>query len=1149
MNQTTVALTLLLAGAAQAQHIAGSLRGSVNDPSGAPVAAASVSLTNPGTNARLQVATDNSGVFEFLSLTPGTYDVTVEASGFKRYQKTGVSLSANQSLSTGPLTLDLGTLNETVTVSGRMDVVQTASAERSGNINRYLLDNLQSMSRDPLELIAMLPGFSIEGNAFGPIHAPHSMREFSVNGARRNNKNWSIDGIAAMNTTTGQAASVSMNIDAVEQVQVQLANYQAEFGRTAGAGINFITRSGSKDFHGTGYFYIRNEALNANEFFRNRFGQPRALYRYRTQGFTAGGPVTIPKLFNRSRDKLFFFFSESQQPASLPPPLHQLTMPSQAERNGDFSGTVDQAGRLIPVLDPNTRQPFPGNRIPASRINTLGQQLLNFFPQPNTVDPSRRFNYQKTGIPYETPRREEVLKIDYNLSPRFTMYGRFAQDSNDIITDYVSNYSAAGNRLSRPGRNFAFHATQILSPRFVNDITFGYNRLRNDTIPENEAELAKLQKQSNGVTLGQFNKESNPLGLVPNLSFGTVLSGDMTPRIQQVYNTQLMQSYSFVDNLSRIHGPHTLKFGVYWERTTTNDFPQSFYAGLLDFAEDPVNPNRSGHPYANAVLGNFTRYQEVSLRRQNLFRFQNIEWYAQDSWRATKKLTIELGLRMYWHQPEYEAGGFMSTFDPGKFSSSRAPRLYAPFRHPQEGIVAIDPATNQIVPRTLTGAIVPGSGDTANGLAVAGKDGTPRGLQNDRGVHWAPRIGFALDPTGKGDTAIRGGLGFFYDRLAGAVIQPLATNPPAVITPTIYYGNLGTFLNASGVLFPQTLNVMSGRGELPTTMNFSFAVQRRVSSLFVVDVAYVGSLSRHLAENRDYGTTPFGTNFLRANEDPTAPARPLRQTFLRPYIGYDAINVIELSSNSSYHSLQTQVQRRFGRRLNIDASWTWSKTMGYADGDRATRSALLPKWRDYGRLGLDTTHIFNLFSVYEIPNFSSKAGNNKLVKALFDDWKLSTITRFSSGIPFGVSYQVPGVDFTGSTELGRINVVGNPVLPKSERTFSRAFNTNAFAQPAPGVFGVTTAATADYGNAPRDVFRGPGVNNSNLSLTRTIRVHETHRFSLGTELFNAFNHTQFRRVNNVARYNAAGQQTNPQFGEYMSTNGARVIQLWLRYSF
>jgi hypothetical protein len=464
--------------------------------------------------------------------------------------------------------------------------------------------------------------------------------------------------------------------------------------------------------------------------------------------------------------------------------------------------------------------------------------------------------------------------------------------------------------------------------------------------------------------------------------------------------------------------------------------------------------------------------------------------------------------------------------------------------------VARDPGTGTVVSRTLTGAIVPGSGDVANGLAIAGKNGVPLGLQDDRGVHWAPRIGFAYDPTGKGDTAIRGGFGVFYDRLAGANVQPLAQNPPNVVTPTLYYGNMNTFLNASGVLFPQTLNVIARNGELPMAMNFSLGVQRRISSLFVLDVAYVGSLARHLGEARDYNATPFGTNFLRANEDPTAPNRPLRATLLRPYRGYDAINVLELSSNSSYHSMQTQIQRRFGRRFNIDASWTWSKSLGYADGDRGARSMLLGSWRDYGRLGLDTTHVLNLFYIYQLPGLSQFAGGNRIVKGIFDNWRVSGTTRFASGIPFGVPFQGPaGVEYTGSTEQGRINVIANATIPKSERTFSRNFNTEAFALPRPGVFGVTQPQDVDYGNAPRDIFRGPGINNWNLSFTKEIPVRESHRVSFGTELFNAFNHVSFRRVNNTARFDAQGRQTNPQFGEYMSTNGARVIQLWLRYAF
>ncbi|MBI3471040.1 MAG: hypothetical protein HY013_06765, partial [Candidatus Solibacter usitatus] len=518
-------------------------------------------------------------------------------------------------------------------------------------------------------------------------------------------------------------------------------------------------------------------------------------------------------------------------------------------------------------------------------------------------------------------------------------------------------------------------------------------------------------------------------------------------------------------------------------------------------------------------------------------------------WRVSRRLTLDYGMRFYWHQRESEVDRFMSGFDPARFDRSKTVRLYEPFRHPQQGIVARDPLTGAIVSRTLTGAIVPGSGDIGNGLVLGSDGSTPRGLIDNRGLHFAPRLGFAYDPFGKGNTAIRGGFGMFYDRPAGNLIQQFASNPPAVITPTIYYGNLGTLLSSSGVLFPQTVSGIARNGKLPTVMNFSLGVQHRVGSLFLADVAYVGSLARQLIESRDYNTTPFGTNFKRENEDPTNPGRALRATFLRPYRGYDAINILEFTGNSSYHSLQTQLKRRFGNRFNAEAVWTWSKSLTYADNDRGSRSVLLPGWRDYGKAGFDATHTLNVMWTYDVPGLSRHLGGGKGLRHIFDDWHLSGLTHMISGFPFPVTFSQPGADFTGSTEQGRINLIANPILPKSERSFSQHFNTAAFARPTPGVFGVTQPGQVDFGNAPRDVYRSPGIHEWKATAQKDFHLHEKHRMELRGEFYNIFNHAQFRRVNNSAVYNAAGQQINTQFGEYTSGYGPRVIQLGLRYVF
>ncbi|MGH9671821.1 MAG: carboxypeptidase regulatory-like domain-containing protein, partial [Bryobacteraceae bacterium] len=495
----------VLAVPAAAQQISGSISGNVLDPSGAPVAGATVAAINTGTSFKLQTTTNELGFFEFLSKVSGMYDIEVEAKGFKKLRQTGLTLSANQRLSTGPLALELGNVTESVQITGRVDAVQTVSAERSANITRSQIDRIQTMARDPLELVLLLPGVLSPGGTTAAVQLPQSFREFSVQGSRGNNKNFLVDGINALNTVTNQAASITPNIDSVEEVQVQLSNYQAEFGRSAGPAINYITRSGTRDFHGSAYFYIRNEALNATDFFDNKFSRPKPRYRYRTEGFTIGGPAYWPGKFNTDRNKLFFFYAYSEQPVFLPPPLHQLQMPTELERRGDFSQTVNQAGARINIIDPTTAQPFAGNIVPTNRINAFGQQILNFFPVPNTTDSLRRFNFQKTGIQYRQPRTEHTLKMDYNPSTKYTFSGRYIQDSNDIITDYASNFSITNTRLYRPGKNLSMRAVQIFSPHMTNEVLYGYNRLRNNTTPETAADVAKLQRDPNGVRIAQLN--------------------------------------------------------------------------------------------------------------------------------------------------------------------------------------------------------------------------------------------------------------------------------------------------------------------------------------------------------------------------------------------------------------------------------------------------------------------------------------------------------------------------------------------------------------------------------------------------------------------------------------------------------------------
>ena len=332
-------------------------------------------------------------------------------------------------------------------------------------------------------------------------------------------------------------------------------------------------------------------------------------------------------------------------------------------------------------------------------------------------------------------------------------------------------------------------------------------------------------------------------------------------------------------------------------------------------------------------------------------------------------------------------------------------------------------------------------------------------------------------------------------------------------------------------------------------MNYSIGAQRRIGKLFAVDIAYAASLARHLPEVRDYNTLPPAAHFLKANENPVQTGRALADPFLRPYQGYNQILVTEMTSNSSYHSMQLGITRRFGNRLNFDGNYTWSRALNYAANDAGQRSVLLPGGRDYGRADIAANHVANVSYMYLVPGVSRFLGGHKIAGFVLDNWRLSGTTQIMSGYPTGITFNTAAVDTTGSSEVGRVNLTGDLNLPKSERSFSHFFNTGAVTRPTPGVFGVTTAATVDYGNASKDMFNLPGFSYWNASVSKVFKVYETHRFQFSAEFYNFPNHESFRRVFNNATFNAVGTQTNTQFGEYNSGLGARQIQFGLRYDF
>lgn len=1143
MKRLVMPIVLLCAAAAYAQTVSGTISGVVKDPADGVVVGARIELRNEAIGAAREVRTDEAGAYVFPSVQPGTYTLAVEASGFKTYRRTGVSLTSSERIPVD-VQLEIGSTTESIEVKAQGAAVQTLSSERSGVVTSAQLSTLLLKGRDFMGLLRTLPGVVDNNARESPTN--NSLTGLSIQGGRQGTYNLTLDGVTNLDTGSNTGPYFQPSMDAIAEVKILMTNYQAEYGRNSGGSINVVMRSGSRDFHGSGYYFKRNEGLNANSFFNNSFGRPRDRYRYDLFGYTVGGPVYIPKVLERTREKLFFFWSHEIAPQKVPTAITFLSVPSAEERRGDFSRTLEADGRLIPIRDPSTGQPFPGNLMPASRIDANGQAILNLLPQSNTSSPTRQFNYLFQDF-INRPRTVEMLRVDYAVNPSTFFYARgiLSKEKFEGGIGFVgtsANWPQYPAKYDLYGRGFVLNLTKTIGSNRVNELVFGANRGVQNRGPQNDEARLSIQRANRGLRgLSQLNPGVNPLGIVPNATFGGVPNATNLMVEQRFPMVGRNTMWNLTDNFSWVRGGHALKFGVYFEPTSRNARMNANFNGLFNFGRDPNNPLDTNWAWSNALAGNFLSYTESDSHPFARGRFRNLEWYAQDTWRVNRRLTLDFGLRFYIVPPNYTAEDNIAGFVIDRWNARRAPALWQPVRV-GNARVARNPLTGETRPAVFIGALVAGSGDPFNGLVVAAKDREyPRGLYDDRGVHYSPRLGFSLDPSGDGKSAIRGGFGLFYDRVQTDVALQMAENAPLRNNPLMYYERLSTFAQTTGELFPGDLRGLDRKGKLPTVMNWSLGVQRSISFATVVDVAYVGSVARNLMWQRNINQAPYGSNFRPENQDPSNPGRPLPVNFFRPYPGFANITFREFAGTSNYHSMQVQANRRFAQGLQFGLAWTWSKNMNFAEGNFSDVAMYAPlrAW-NYGKGSFDRTHIVNINYTWDIPPLSSR-WNHPAVKAVLDGWQLSGITSFISGAPQGVSLATTdNADLAGGGDGVRPLAIANPVIPKSERSVARFFNTEAFARPPQGSFG----------NAPKDVFRGPGINNWDVSMLKSIPVGwESHRLQFRAEFYNAFNHTQFSDVDSAARFTPEGRQANTRFGQLIGARAPRQIQLSLRYVF
>lgn len=1152
------ALLLGVAVTVFSQNISGGLSGTVVDSLAAPFAGTTVTVSNETTGFVRSTTTNVEGFFSFPDLTPGTFTLTITAPGFKKYAQSGIAVGSGEQRSLQTITLQIGDTTESVTVTAESVPVQLGSSERGSNLTQEEIQNMALRGRDVMDAIGLLPGV-VDTDDSRESSQPDSIGSIYILGGRSNQKNMTIDGVTNLDTGSNGSVHTMPSMDSIGEVKVLMSNYAAEYGRNSGGTITVITRGGQKRFNGSAGWYHRHESYTANTFFNNEAGLPRPLYRYNSFSYTYAGPIYIPKKFNRSREKLFFFWSQEFQHKNDNPGVRKVNVPTELERNGDFSQSfeINQAFRApeqrtpILVRDPMNRDAngnsiqFPGNVIPKSRFSPIGQKILALFPLPNFVDPvpTRRYDWNylsQRSAPY--PRHTETVRVDYSPRANLQTYVRFSNNGDRLRSPYGEwvhgsvNFPLTDIEFRRPGRGGTVHTTFTVSPTLFSQTIFG---LSQNKLYFHPADPQAVSREATGILVPQFNPGLNPAGIIPNMTFGGGVGNPVNASMSDgipYYNSNTI--FSLVENLSKVHGTHVFKFGVYLERTRKDQSANAATRGRIAFDRTGSNPLDTNHPFANALLGIYRDYSEATARPQGHYRFTNLEWYFQDAWRVRPRLLLDYGVRFYHDMPQYDARLQLATFVPSMWDPKQAPVLLMPALDQNRKKMARDPITGRYYPEGLIGTFLPGSGNPANGMVLGGRNGWPRGMYSIPPLSLAPRVGFAWDPFGRGRTAVRGGVGVFYDRIQGNPTMNLLSNPPTIFTPTVYYGTLENLKDVSsgGVLAPSGITSLIGHVRMPTVYNYSFGLQQQIGRDLMIDASYVGSFSRHLPFRTNINPVPVGaqhSEYWAAHPEAKDPTRnnSLPDNFLRPYQGYADIHFYSFGGTSNYNSFQFSSTRRIRRNGDyIAVVYTWSKALGSAATDTTNVSPFFPpRQRNYGLLPYDRSHVASIRYSYHLPNAGRKL-HSRVLGVFADGWQLAGTTRIQTGEPFTPSFQtLDNANITGTgSEGARVDVI-DPAAPPELR----------FGRPARGTFG----------NAGVGVLRAPGMNNWDVSAFKNIRLAERRSLQLRFETYNTLNHTQWSNVDRQARFDQAGAQIKPTFLAPNATRPPRRIQLSLRLNF
>lgn len=1086
---TLVAVLLFPLSAAVGQGtITGTILGTVKDASGAVVPGAAITATNQATGFSRSTQSSTTGTYTIPFLPVGTYQVKAEMSGFKTQTFTDLKLDIEQKAVIN-FSLGVGGRAEEMTVTGEASLVKSESMEVGEVFENERVTELPLNGRRFVQLILLTPGASPEPQ--GIFSQPFAVAGQSpqVNGNRSDTNNYLLDG-TSLNDVTYNHIAASPSVDAIQEFKVLSGLYSSEFGSAPGAQVNVTIKSGTNDFRGAAWEFLRNEVLDAKNF----FDVERQPFRQNQFGGILGGPIVKNKTF---------FFGNYEGLRVRKAITITSALPSDALRMGDFTGLPTIFDPLTFDPNTNTSQPFPNNQIPANRISSVSLALLDLIPPATSPGLGRNF----VGSSKRIQNSDQVnARIDHTFGANDSIFERFTFSDIDNLEPIpgAASFETASAPISPPGFgqltrvkdiNNVVQYVHTFGPALINQFRFGYNYTRTRQNQENTDDFGG----ANGIQ-GTDNRVLSPG--VPTF----IISGFSTLGGTTFDLNWRNQTFSFIDDLSYHRGNHTLKFGFVGERVQANtEFllaPRGQFNFLGTFTRSPQSPTTTGHPFADFLLG----YPSVAAAATGSslvhLRSYRIAAYVQDDWKVTPKLTLNLGVRYELFPPWGERDAKYANVDLDR------------------ELVVLATKDGQIHPGAMTGAFPQFT------FVTAQEAGFPSRLVETDYSDFAPRIGFAYSPLDSGRFVIRAGYGIYYSRQTAS--NGLSFNPPFIGNKSFNNINLANPIPVETALINTSAvapNFQYITKENPTgyVQSWSLNLQYELSRDFIAEAIYFGSKGTKLTASifpnqATPGTTPIATR--------------------TPHPAF--ANSISLSgpfSWSSYNALTLRLQKRAGHGLTMAANYTYSKSLDTKSSGNST-AAESNKPQDSRNIAaewapsvFDITHRGTVSLVYELPFGRGKSYANQatgIAGHLVSGWSTTAVIILQGGTPFA---PILAIDRSGAgVRQDRPDLVGDPNAV-SDQSVDRWFNTDAFVlQPA-----------GQFGNAGRNIIRGDGYQNVDFSVLKSTSLTERQRLEFRAEFFNLFNHPSFKLPNRV--FGSA------DFGQIFSATDSREIQFGLKYIF